>query len=78
MMPNSSPNRNAKSLCNPQVCQPFSAKNHPLDSTKTQYRFYSPVSNIGDIWSLEEGSDEGSIVLDIGEVGLNALLQQFV
>jgi hypothetical protein len=39
---------------------------------------YSPVSNIGDIWSLEEGSDEGSIVLDIGEVGLNAFLQQFV
>jgi hypothetical protein len=39
---------------------------------------YSPVSNIGDIWSLEEGSDEGSIVLDIGEVGLNAFLQHFV
>ena len=40
--------------------------------------FYSPVSNIGDIWSLEEGSDEGSIVLDIDEVGLDAILQQFV
>ena len=26
---------------------------------------YSPVSNIGDIGSLEEGSDEGSVVLDI-------------
>src|SRR5208282_2120727 len=26
---------------------------------------YSPVSNVGDIWSLEEGTDEGSIVLDI-------------
>ena len=43
-----------------------------------EYVDYSPVSNIGDIWSLEEGSDEGSIVLDIGEVGLNAFLQQFV
>ena len=40
--------------------------------------YYSPVSNIGDIWSLEEGADESSIVLDIDEVGLNAFLQQFV
>ena len=40
--------------------------------------FYSPVSNIGDIRSLEEGSDEGSIVLDIDEVGLDAFLQQFI
>jgi hypothetical protein len=39
---------------------------------------YSPVSNIGDIRSLEEGSDEGSIVLDIDEVGLDAFLQQFI
>jgi hypothetical protein len=39
---------------------------------------YSPVSNIGDIWSLEEGSDESSIVLNIDEVGLDAILQQFV
>jgi hypothetical protein len=39
---------------------------------------YSPVRNIGDIWSLEEGSDEGSIVLDIDEIGLDAILQQFV
>ena len=39
---------------------------------------YSPVSNIGDIWSLEEGADESSIVLDIDKVGLNAFLQQFV
>jgi hypothetical protein len=38
----------------------------------------SPVSNIGDIWRLEEGSDEGSIVLDIDEVGLDAFVQQFV
>ena len=40
--------------------------------------YYSPVSNIGDIWRLEEGSDEGSIVLDIDEVGFDAFLQQFV
>jgi len=39
---------------------------------------YSPVSNIGDIWSLEEGADESSIVLDIDKVGLDAFLQQFV
>jgi hypothetical protein len=39
---------------------------------------YSPVSNVGDIWSLEEGTDEGSIVLDIDKVGLDAFLQQFV
>lgn len=39
---------------------------------------YSPISNIGDIWSLEEGSDESSIVLDIDEVGLDAVLQKFV
>ena len=39
---------------------------------------YSPVSNIGDIWSLEERADESSIVLDIDKVGLNAFLQQFV
>ena len=38
-------------------------------------RTYSLVSNIGDIWSLEEGWDESSIVLDIGEVGLDAVLQ---
>jgi hypothetical protein len=41
-------------------------------------KYYSPVSNIGDIRSLEEGSDEGSIVLDIDEVGLDAFLQQFI
>jgi hypothetical protein len=40
--------------------------------------YYSPVSNIGDIWSLEEGADESSIVLDIDKVCLNAFLQQFV
>ena len=39
---------------------------------------YSPVSNIGDIRSLEEGSDEGSIVLDADEVGLDTFLEQFV
>jgi hypothetical protein len=39
---------------------------------------YSPVSNIGDIWSLEEGADESSIVLDIDKVGLDVFLQQFV
>ena len=31
------PSRNAKSLRNARVCQPFSIKNHPLDSTKTQF-----------------------------------------
>ena len=40
--------------------------------------YYSPVSNIGDIRSLEEGSDEGSIVLDADEVGLDTFLEQFV
>jgi hypothetical protein len=35
MMPNSNPSRNAKSLSNVRVCQPFSIKNHPLVSTKT-------------------------------------------
>jgi hypothetical protein len=39
---------------------------------------YSPVSNIGDIWSLKEGADESAIVLDIDKVGLDAFLQQFV
>ena len=39
---------------------------------------YSPVSNIGDIWSLEERADESSIVLNIDKVGLDAVLQQFV
>jgi hypothetical protein len=39
---------------------------------------YSPVSNIGDIRSLEERSDEGSIVLDTDEVGLDTFLEQFV
>ena len=38
----------------------------------------SPVSNIGDIRSLEERSDEGSIVLDTDEVGLDTFLEQFV
>ena len=51
----------------------IAGRDTPLDLS-----LYSPVSNIGDIWSLEEGSDEGSIVLDIGEVGLNAFLQHFV
>jgi len=41
-------------------------------------RTYSLVSNIGDIWSLEEGWDESSVVLDIDEVGLDAVLQKFV
>jgi hypothetical protein len=40
--------------------------------------YYSPVSNIGDIWSLKEGADESAIVLDIDKVGLDAFLQQFV
>jgi hypothetical protein len=35
---------------------------------------YSPVSNIGDIWRLEERSDEGSVDLDIDEVCLDAIL----
>jgi hypothetical protein len=39
---------------------------------------YSPVSNIGDIWSLKEGADESAIVLDMDKVGLDAFLQQFV
>jgi hypothetical protein len=39
---------------------------------------YSPVSNIGDIWSLKKGADESAIVLDIDKVGLDAFLQQFV
>lgn len=39
---------------------------------------YSPVSNIGDIRSLEERSDEGSIVLYTNEVGLDTFLEQFV
>ena len=39
---------------------------------------YSPVSNIGDIWGLEEGADESSIILDTDEVGFDALLQDFV
>ena len=38
----------------------------------------SPVSNIGDIWGLEEGADESSIILDTDEVGFDALLQDFV
>jgi hypothetical protein len=46
--------------------------------TNSRSANYSPVSNIGDIRSLEEGSDEGSIVLDIDEVGLDAFLQQFI
>ncbi len=41
-------------------------------------RTYSSVSNIGDIRSLEEGSDEGSVVLDIDEIGLDALVEQLV
>ena len=45
---------------------------------KLEYLIYSPVSNIGDIRSLEEGSDEGSIVLDADEVGLDTFLEQFV
>ena len=44
----------------------------------TDAAHYSPVSNIGDIRSLEEGSDEGSIVLDADEVGLDTFLEQFV
>ena len=32
---NSNLSRNAKSSRNAQVCQPFSIKYHPLDSTKT-------------------------------------------
>jgi CRP/FNR family transcriptional regulator, cyclic AMP receptor protein len=43
-----------------------------------QIKTYSPVSNIGDIWSLKEGADESAIVLDIDKVGLDAFLQQFV
>jgi len=39
---------------------------------------YSPVSNIGDIWGLEEGADESSIILDTNEVSFDALLQDFV
>ena len=39
---------------------------------------YSSVSNIGDIWSVEEGADESSVVLDIDEVCLDAFLEQFV
>jgi hypothetical protein len=35
-------------------------------------------SNLGDIWSLEEGTDDSSIVLDIDKVGLDAFMQQFV
>ena len=52
---------------------------HPeLRHDRSNHSTYSPVSNIGDIRSLEEGSDEGSIVLDIDEVGLDAFLQQFI
>ena len=50
-----------------------------LDPTKSlESAIYSPVSNIGDIWSLKEGADESAIVLDIDKVGLDAFLQQFV
>ena len=34
-MPNSTPSRNPQSPRDARVCQPFSPKNHPLDSTKT-------------------------------------------
>jgi hypothetical protein len=36
----------------------------------------SSVSNIGYIRSLEERSDEGWIVLDVDEIGLDAVLEQ--
>ena len=36
MMPNSNANRNPKSLRDARLCQPFSIKNRPLNSTKIQ------------------------------------------
>ena len=64
-------------FCN-EVATVAVAETHSDSARKDSGAYYSPVSNIGDIWSLEEGSDEGSIVLDIDEVGLDAILQQLV
>ena len=47
-------------------------------SSQFAKKTYSSVSNIGDIWSVEEGADESSVVLDIDEVCLDAFLEQFV
>jgi hypothetical protein len=35
---------------------------------------YSVVSNIGDLWSPEEATDESLVLLDIEEIGLDIVL----
>ena len=49
-----------------------------LNLVNLKESYYSPFRNIGDIWGLEEGADESSIILDTDEVGFDALLQDFV
>jgi len=46
-MPNSNPSRNAKYLSNAQLCQAFSPKKHPLESTKTQFSIALSKENAG-------------------------------
>jgi hypothetical protein len=41
-------------------------------------RNYSAVSNIGDIGSLEEGSYEARVILEICQVSLDAVLERLV
>ena len=74
-MPNSNPSRNAKYLHNAPLCQAFSRKIHPLDSTKTlkkkqrdraAYVGYSPdvVEELGDVlWYFSVVASRGGVSL---------------
>src|SRR5438034_2628446 len=46
-MPNSNPRRNAKYLNNAPLCQTFTRKNNPLDSTKT-HKKEAPALGVAD------------------------------